>query len=314
MKYDHLSATGVLLTADLRLVIPDPASLDAELRRGTLVKLRRGAYVDGERWAGSDSRARHILRIHAVIRMATRPVIIAGLSAAAVWGMPVAHPWPEEVTVLDNWKGGGRSEPGVRRTARGYTTALVTTIGGITVTDLARTALDVARDADFVDAIGSVDWACWRKNPAAITQLDLANELQRMNPRTRRRHLEEVILFSTSLSDSFGESSARAWIYVLGFEVPQLQVRITDEFGDIFPDFTWLSVNSHGEFDGKQKYTRNQYTAGDPGEVVWQEKKREDRMRRRSRGVFRILTWHLSHPEQLTILLTEAGIPRRGGR
>lgn len=80
----------------------------------------------------------------------------------------------------------------------------------------------------------------------------------------------------------------------------------------MFTDFWWRSVNVASEFDGKQKYTRQEYTGGDPGEVVWREKKREDRLRRQVRGIVRILTSDVKHPARLERLLLDAGIPRRG--
>jgi hypothetical protein len=68
-----------------------------------------------------------------------------------------------------------------------------------------------------------------------------------------------------------------------------------------------------GEFDGKQKYTRNEYTGGNPGEVAWKEKKREDRLRALGCGVVRILTEHVMNPPALARMLVAAGIPRGGG-
>ena len=215
--------------------------------------------------------------------------------------------------MLDEWQGGGRAEPGVRRTAAGFQTARIVDLGGLRVTDLTRTAIDVARRTHFADAVGSVDWALWRKNPHHVTKQMLADDIYNLDKSLGRRLLERVVVFSTDLSDSYAESECRAVIHLLGFDEPELQVEIRDEQGSMYPDFFWRSIRAAAEFDGKVKYTNNDYTAGDPAEVVWREKRREDRLRRQLSGMTRILTSDISHPDRLARLLEDLGVPR-GGR
>jgi len=273
--------------------------------------LRRGAFVRATQWKSADARERHVLRVRAVIALATRPIAVSGISAAAVYGMPVRDPWPDEVCVLDRWKGGGRSEPGVHRTAAGFTTARIIFHDGLPITDVARTALDVARSASFRDAMGSVDWALWRKNPLRISHAELADELRRMHPHARRRHLAEIVAFATDLSDSFGESLTRAVIWELGFELPELQHRMCDRTGEMFSDFYWRSIRSTGEFDGKVKYLRALNPDVDPGDVLWREKKRQDRIMALGYSVIRF-TWNdVLDPQRMTALLVGEGVPRR---
>jgi len=99
-------------------------------------------------------------------------------------------------------------------------------------------------------------------------------------------------------------------MHLLGFAAPELQVVFTDAKGDMMPDFLWRAVRKAGEFDGKEKYTREEYTKGNPNDVVWAEKKREDRLRALGLGVVRILTEHVENPRELEKLLTAAGVPR----
>jgi hypothetical protein len=312
MTLEALARDGLIIVDQLPPLITDQRTLRRACERGELVRLRRGIYVDRRRWDAADGREQHILRIRAVLAAAQRPAVLAGMSAAALWGFPIEGDWPREVTILDEWRGGGRSEPGVQRTAAGFATAHVVELQGFRVTNLARTALDVARRYPFAEAVGSVEWALSSRNVNAITPRDLSEELERLRPRTGLRHLEQVAGFGTSLSGSYGESTARAVIHLLGFEAPELQVAFRDAEGRMDADFFWRSVRVAGEFDGKQKYTRQEYTDGDPGEVVWREKKREDRLRRQVNGVVRILTSDVKHPRSLERLLLDAGIPRRG--
>ena len=150
------------------------------------------------------------------------------------------------------------------------------------------------------------------KEPPAITLQDLRDELDRWHPRTGTAHLGRVIGFATSLSDSFGESTARAVIHQLGFAPPELQVEFRDAEGLIIPDFFYREVMVAAEFDGKAKYTRAEFTKGDPTEVLLKEKKREDRLRRLGCGVTRILTEHVTQPRRFERILLDAGIPRGG--
>jgi hypothetical protein len=224
--------------------------------------------------------------------------------------MPIAGEWPTDVLVLDERQGGGHREPGVRRTSVGFRTAEPMSVDGVPITSLARTALDVARRASFSDAMGSLDWALWRKNPRAITAEHLTAELVKFEQTRGFVGLGRSSNFATSLSDSFGESEARAVAHLLGFEAPELQVQFRDAQGLIETDFLWRSIRTAFEFDGKQKYTRDEFTQGDPGEVVWREKKREDRLRQLDVRVRRILTEHVKRPRLLEQILLDAGVPR----
>jgi hypothetical protein len=313
MDFTPFTREGIVFTRDVPGHLEDPRSVTRSVERGELVKLRRGAYVPTYIWAASTPRERHILRIRAVTAQAERPIVVCGESAAALWGMPISGEWPAAVSVLDEWRGGGRAEPGVRRTAAGFRTARIVDFEGHRVTDIARTALDVARRSSFSEAVGSVDWALWRKNERAVPVDALVDDAENFDAQLGRGHLQRVVSFATSLSDSFGESRCRATIHLQGFEPPQLQVEFRDELGSMYPDFYWPSTRTAAEFDGKQKYTRDEFTSGDPVEAVWREKKREDRLRRQVNGVARLLTADVLSPDRLSRLLVDAGV-HRGGR
>jgi hypothetical protein len=203
---------------------------------------------------------------------------------------------------------GGKSEPGVRRTSVAARFAPSTLIAGVPVTTLARTAVDLARSADFPGALASLDAVLAREGEGFRRELGAA--LKRMALRAGRARASRVIEAATAVSGSFGESMARGVIIELGFQVPELQVEFRDAEGAMYPDFFWRGIRTAGEFDGKAKYSREEYTGGDPAQVVWREKKREDRLRRHVSGLVRILTEHVTNPPALARLLAEAGVPR----
>lgn len=114
MNPDSVAASpGLILASDRVRVGSDIRELTRAVERGELVKLRRGSYVRAAEWEAADERARHLLRARAARHDARQELPFAGATAAAVWGM-WQHDHPGEVVFLDRWKGGGRSEPGVR--------------------------------------------------------------------------------------------------------------------------------------------------------------------------------------------------------
>lgn len=300
---------SIIYSSDFLRTHSDIRILTREVSRGTLHKLRRGAYIPVDVWASADDREKHLIRIAATMSGVRSNLAVAGMSAAAVWGMPVIA-LPDSVTLLDSWRGGGRSEPGVRRTSAGFVRARTVVMNGFLATDLAWTALHVARVNTFRESVGSLDWAMRMTGVHSVTKSALMADLRSLPLSFGTRHIERVVEFSCDQSDSFGESMARACIFELGFLMPELQVGFHDQHGDMFADFCWRALGVIGEFDGKSKYTRNEYTQGDPSRVVWREKLREDRLRALDLRVVRFTFADIARPSLLARKLINVGIPR----
>ena len=92
-------------------------------------------------------------------------------------------------------------------------------------------------------------------------------------------------------SESVGESRLRVMLTVAGLRlVPQFAIiegRRAFAYVDLLVDGTNLCL----EFDGRMKYGE--------GEVLWREKKREDRIRRLGYGVERVIWADLERPRVL---------------
>lgn len=285
--------------------------LDRAVLDGRVVRLRRGVYADGALWRASDPRERHKMRMRAAVRAAHHPLVFGGDSAAAAWGVPIDE-FPDHVTVVDLWRGGGRSEPGVVRTARAAATITPVQVGDLACTDFARTVIDVVRGAPLIVSIPILDWALGGGSPREIDRAMLAREAR--NARCGASTLRAIALASGD-SGSIGESRARVTMGALGFPRPQLQKRFVDRQGAIITDFYWPEADLVAEFDGKVKYTREEYSHGDPAEVVWREKLREDRLRRLVRAVVRLTSADVGDAARLEGILRGAGLVpgRRGG-
>ena len=310
MTASAYSAYGLVLSSDRQRTGLGEAVYQKAARRGELIRIRRGAYCESSHWAGLSPRQRYLLRIRATVLASARLLVLCGFSAAAVWDMPTLDGWPSQVHVLGEQATGGRSKNGVTRHPFAGTVQHIEERDNLVVTGIARTALDVAMALEFAPAVATLDWALWRRNALRVSVDEVRGELLRLDPRYRKSHADAVLGFATDLSDSFGESMTRAVIHELGYPAPELQVRFHDAKGNMDTDYFWRSDRRVGEFDGFAKYMRPQYGQKDltPGEIVWREKKREDRLRRQCDGVIRITWEDTRNPRQLDELLRESGL------
>ena len=99
-----------------------------------------------------------------------------------------------------------------------------------------------------------------------------------------------------------------------GLPAPELQSRFSDAAGLIgFVDFWWPEWDVIGEFDGLGKYLREDLRNGKtPGEIVVDEKVREDRLRAATGA--RVVRWGWDtarSPQRLVSVLLRAGLPQR---
>jgi hypothetical protein len=287
----------------------DSRTLTRAATAGELTRLRRGAYVETATWIEASAHDQHLLRMHAAVAASGRRLVFAAHSAAAAWGMPVLH-YPDHVAVQEAWEGGGRSAPGVRRISAGGASAHHENVQGFAVTSIARTALELTRLEPFADALGSMDWALWHKNPQRITPDAIAAELATLPPRFGIARTRRVIHHASALSDSFGESRCFGMIVHHGFARPVRQQRFTIAGKNYDTDYYWPSVGVAGEFDGKGKYLRSLREGENPGDVVWREKLREDALRTVVRGMVRPVWADLENPAVLVGKLIQAGVPR----
>ncbi|MFW6091864.1 MAG: hypothetical protein ACODAF_08265, partial [Actinomycetota bacterium] len=136
--------------------------------------------------------------------------------------------------------------------------------------------------------------------------LDGPDELLRSLDRVRdwpgARSAGRVVEFADGRSASVGESRCRVLLEQAGLPRPELQVPIYDpRTGGLvgITDFYFAEQRTIGEFDGKQKYTGDIAGDEDPGEIVWREKKREDRLRDLGYQVVRVITPDFDRPKEV---------------
>ncbi|NQX28709.1 hypothetical protein HQQ81_15280 [Microbacteriaceae bacterium VKM Ac-2854] len=172
-----------------------------------------------------------------------------------------------------------------------------------------RTAIDLGAGASFDTAVMVMDAALHR---GFMTAAELADRIASARPHRGGRTLSRAGRFADAASESPGESLSRVRIHQLGLPPPRLQVvRHRPDGSRERPDFDWPDHRVVGEFDGKEKYLKPEYLGRmSPGEAVYAEKRREDRLRRDGDEVARWGWGELMRPELLSGILLEAGLPR----
>lgn len=255
---------------------------DDELRRrrrtGSLTTIECGAYVESDDPRLRDRVARHALLVGAAVPRVATDAVVSHISAAVLHGLPI---WNLPLAVVHVTR---PRRTGGLRTGRlhVHTAPLepdeIAVVGGIAVTTVARTVVDLARTVPFEEAVVLADAALHRH----VTDVPgLAAAMGRAAgwpgaPRARR-----VVAFADPRSESPGESRSRVAIARAGLPAPVLQWEVVDADG--LPlgraDFWFAELATVGEFDGRVKYGRLLAPGQDPGEVVFAEKRREDAIR-----------------------------------
>lgn len=166
--------------------------------------------------------------------------------------------------------------------------------------------IDAASRMPFDQAVMALDWA------KAKRSLDLDPWLKYLSNGRMQRRWQRAWEFATPLSESPGESRSRALIEELGFARPALQTSITTDRGRFRVDFCWPEDGVVGEFDGRVKYFDEATLNGrDPKEVLFQEKQREDALRREGWTVVRWSWADLNDTARLVSSLRRAGVRLR---
>lgn len=236
--------------------LPHPERL---LRRGEIVKVRRGVYADAGAWHALSPWNRYTARVHA--HALVRPGdVFSHESAAALLGMPVFGD-PHTVHVLDLQRSAARAYSG----ARFHVTEdhrEIRSIGGIMVTAPAETAVDLARARHPAIGLAMADGALRADDTITVARLASVNE-GRTSSRGRRL-ARWPLARACARAETAIESISRAVIEWLGFPSPQLQERFPrDGVQGDRTDFFWPHLRLVGEADGDLKYDGRYGTARD---------------------------------------------------
>lgn len=215
----------------------------------------------------------HRARLRALARQLPGNAVFSHASAARVHGLwlPGAPDPMVHVTIPDQKD---REDAGVRVHGAALSPASVVRIDGIAVTDVRRTAVDLARPGDLPHALIAVDSALrhllvpaypdldhrLRRREVPIEEIEAARSsfdeiVDDMSGWPGMRTARAAIAAADPASASPYESWSRGWILAVGMPAPELNVVLLGASGrEYVGDFVWRERRLIGEADGVAKY------------------------------------------------------------
>ncbi|WP_299952862.1 type IV toxin-antitoxin system AbiEi family antitoxin domain-containing protein [uncultured Modestobacter sp.] len=253
---------------------------------GRWVRLRRGVFITADDLSRVEGRvaARHAVDCLAVLLTLGRPATVASHSSAArLWGWPLARDLSPLVRLTDPDQWRRRDDHAIACAPLPATH--VGTRGPVPVTAAARTLVDCAREWHLVDAVVALDAALLRghTSPDELAQALASARGWRGAARAAR---------AVALADGRAESplETRGRLRVIGAGLASFEPQVEIWAGgrlvavvDGWYDDAAVAV----EFDGREKYT-DPWRDRSPGQVLWEEKRREDALRGLEVRVLRI--------------------------
>lgn len=244
-----------------------------QLRSGSLIRLRRGAYITP---ASRTPEQHHRLLVESTMALGVAGSVISFGSAAVMHGLPVPRAAISKVHLTRDRADSGRIRPIVHVHVAPLRAEDICMIDGLPVTTLARTFVDLARTTWLGWGVAAGDQAL----RLGMSVNDVGEQLDRARRRRgvgRARAASELL---DPLSESAGESLSRVTFYEHQLPRPELQVDLYDGGTKIATvDFLWREQGTVGEFDGKVKYGRLLRPGETPADAVFREKRREDAIR-----------------------------------
>lgn len=266
-----------------------PREIAASLDHGELERVRRGVYRALP--SGDVPDGRYLARARAV-HLLDPDRVITGTAAVVLLGLPVIGR-PTAIHVALDGRGGASRRSIARTTARPPADQ-VTRVSSGSVATAARAALDAARLDSLLAGVVAADAALVRGMTTPDELVRVARSMSGLRGVGRARLCSSL---ASAGSQSPGESWSAVVLHEHGVPSPQRQVEILDARGQIGRvDFWWSLARVAGEFDGKVKYGRQNPSGRSPEDVLWDEKRREDRLRATGVQVVRWTAADLHHP------------------
>jgi hypothetical protein len=267
---------GIFTGSDARRAGYSEDEIRSLLCRKEWCRLRRGVYVEAEHAARlrADPRMRHLLACAAVLVALSGGASLSHASAAQLHRLPVPPDGTELVRLTDEvqWRHG-----------RGYRVARahlperdLLPFLRFRATGPARTLIDCAREWPLTDAVIAMDAALFAR---LLSRRDLVEALHAARHWVGVGAAARALDLADGRAESPLETRGRLALLAGGLPVPELQVELHDGRGFVARVDGWYDDAAVAiEFDGKVKYTEP-HGGRSPAQVLWDEKRREDRVR-----------------------------------
>lgn len=247
------------------------------IRSGEWVRLRRGVYAADHHYgvARSDPIQWHALQCAAALLALTPRYIVAGSSAARLYGLPfLVEPAADVVLLTEAPVVHGIHRDGYLLRQAPCDSSQISTRFGIPLTSPARTLLDLACELPFMDGVVLTDAALHK---GLVTPGELDAVLVKAAGRPNVEQARMTFAFADGAAESPLESASRVLFHLHDVAPPRIQVTLHLTSGrQPRVDFLWDDPLV-GEADGLGKYepTDGRSTL----EIVRHEKAREDDIR-----------------------------------
>lgn len=270
-----MAANGGLLTwaqaRDGGLSTPEIRHL---VRRGSLVPLRRGLYVDGEYWRSLDPyREQPRVRTRAVIACLKRGFVVSHDSAAYELGLDIVAPPVPHTHITRPGSTTAWTRYRVKHHYARYASSQIVMVDGLEVLDAARTAVDIAREHG--EPYGEI--ACDSALRLGVTKGALRDACAPMTSWPHILRTRRAVEFARPGAQTPIETLGRILVEELGVGETDLQFPVRVEGGRV----VWgdIRVGCHiFETDGKVKYLSPEeggVASESPAAIAWKAKKRD---------------------------------------
>lgn len=295
-------------------------AISAAVGAGVLHQLRRGWYIETERWAGMWPEERHRVEVIAAAREARGPIVMSHASAAVLWQLPLYRMTPQHVHVTTEAPRRAPSNLRVARHVAPLPPLDTAVIDGIRCTSLSRTVFDLSRTLSLEAAVSVADAAErmmalrgreWDLDAVESWRIGMTQRFEDAAGGRGIRQARWIAEFADGRAQLPGESVSRLQLHRLGFAAPRLQVEVpAPDGGAYYVDFGLDDVRAFGEFDGETKYRDEAMRSGRSIEdLMLAEKQREDWIRGRTqRKMARWGTKHIGAAHDLARRLASFGI------
>lgn len=291
-------------------------------RRGTpsalardLEALWRGVRTPAAAWRAADEATRQHARVRAAVGL-RREGVLVGESAALLHGIPLIDGLDPRVHVLARAGVGSRTRGSIRERSFAVPPDVVE-IGGIPVSSIADTVVDLARHSTLRRAVVAVDHvlhaeAVAGRDPERLRET-LRVRVDRLGSGRGVRMAAEAVSFADARPGLPLESVSRVEIAVAGFPAPRLRhAWHLPDGATVVTVFDWPACGLVGDIDGREMYgvLAAEQADGLVG-AAFREKRRENALRLLG---LRVIRWEWREAiaaDPLIALLRTAGLLQR---
>ncbi|WP_242676738.1 hypothetical protein [Rhodococcus sp. ABRD24] len=275
-------------------------------------RLRPGSYLSPQAQDSLGAEARHRALIAATLPELSSDAVVSHQSAAILHGLSLWRTPLDRVHVTRALSGGGRRTRHLHSHSAPLPDQDVADLNGMPVTTVARTIADLCRTVPFEQAVVVGDSAL---TDPGLHLDDIGAALAYAKGRPGHPAARRALSFLDGRSESVGESRSRVVLANLGLPAPVLQPSLLDPDGLLLGrvDFLFPNEGVVGEFDGRVKYGKYLRPGQSPGDAVFAEKQREDRIRDAGWEVTRWIWRDFRRPEVIGTRIRRA-MSRSAGR